>query len=160
MTLTVMRFLTPPTRSCVTRRVAVTRLCCMRARFPPPTTAHSPTARPDDSRCRRSDGGERSTPASRASRVAPLFQTETTESEFALNMSDIVRCQSPQVRFPSYFEATFCGFTSLSDNAADVIKKKYPHYIAQLGNIGGKWCWRFLWQREQTMSHIPQLQRS
>lgn len=109
----------------------------MRARFPSPPTAHSPKARPDETRWRRSDGGERSTPASQASRVAPLFQTERTESEFALNMSDIVRYQSPQVRLSSYFKASFCGFTSLSDNAADVIKK-IPTIYRATGKLGGE----------------------
>lgn len=53
---------------------------------------------------------EESTSASQASRVASLFRTETTESEFALNMSNIVRCKLPQVRFSSVLKPHSAGW--------------------------------------------------
>lgn len=94
----------------------------MRARFPSPLTEHAHTASPDEIRCGRSDGGEESQ-ASRTepSRAASLFYNETTDSELALNMSDIVRCQSPQVRIFSLLKRRLA---SLSDNAGYTIKKK------------------------------------
>ena len=147
------------------------------ARFPSPLTAHALTVRPDEIRCGRStEASEASPVASQASRVASLFRPETTESEFALNMSDIVRCQSPQVRFSSILKATFCGLRSLSNNADDVIKKKkkkksprtlYRGERQRLYFIPRGWdrnneeltveMVRFLWQRARTMSHIPPL---
>lgn len=112
-----MRVLAPPTRCDVTRGLG-----CMRARFPSPLAEHAHTAGPDEIRCGRSDGAEESQPSrAEPSRAASLFYNETTDSELALNMSDIVRCQSPQVRIFSVFLKR--RLASLSDNAGYTISK-------------------------------------